>query len=233
MITPRLQMILNNITGKTIADVGTDHGYIPIRAVSSGQCVSAIASDIKEGPLSAARENVLSRGLSDRISLRIGPGLEVLSPNEVEAVVIAGMGGEMICNVLSADKELSQSFGELILQPMNSQDLVRKFLSDNGYEVLREDIATEQHHVYNLIVARKGAPTVYKTELELHLPSILYKHELFYDLLLKKEREFKKIVNGLEKRKSENSEYTARYKQYSELLSALEELKTEIKPTVK
>ena len=94
----------------------------------------------------------------------------------------------------------------LVLQPMNSQDALRKWLSENGFSVLKEDIATEEYKVYNIILARKGTPVIYKNEFELHIPPYLYNNKYFYALRDKKKREFLKIKNGLEAAAAKNEE---------------------------
>ena len=163
MITPRLNCILNNITGKTMADIGTDHAYIPIKLAQDNKIIHAIACDIKEGPLNIARKNVNKYGFSDIIELRLGAGLEPLSENEVETVVIAGMGGEMIINILKNEK--SATYSELILQPMNYQAELRYWLSENNFTIISEDLSLEGFKVYNVLKVKKVTPNIFENEL--------------------------------------------------------------------
>lgn len=192
MITPRLEMILRHVKGNTAADIGTDHGYIPIKLAEKGMKV--IATDINEGPLGAARKN--AEKYDANISLRLGAGLEPLLPGEADCIIIAGMGGEMIERIISADFEKSRS-ALLLLQPMNSQYELRKFLRENGFCIEREDLAAEGHKIYNLFVVRNGEPNQYGREIDLHLPRLLYGNPLFGMLVEKKRREFEKIYKGL------------------------------------
>lgn len=219
MITPRLNCILNNITGKTMADIGTDHAYIPIKLAQDNKIIHAIACDIKEGPLNIAKNNVNKYGFSDIIELRLGSGLDPLSENEVETVVIAGMGGEMIINILKNEK--SATYSELILQPMNYQAELRKWLSDNNFTIISEDLSLEGFKVYNLLKVKKGTPYNFLNELEYHLPKYLYNHPLFHELSAKKKREFTKILTGLEK--AEIKDYSLINK-YSDFLKEIEKI---------
>lgn len=220
MLTPRLQMIANHVKNKTIADIGTDHSYIPIHLIQNNISDRAIATDINKGPLDIARANIEKYSLSDKIELRLGGGLSTIEKNEAETVIIAGMGGEVIKNILENDKEKAYSAECLLLQPMNSQDLLRKWLSDNNFSIFEEDITTEGYKVYNLICAKKGEACTFEDELSLHLPRYLYSHPCFNALKEKKIREFTKIKTGLEKAQNKD---LALIDKYAELLKILKE----------
>lgn len=199
MISKRLNMILQNVTKIKVADIGTDHAYIPIELAKGGAKV--IATDISHGPLQNAEKNVKKYNLD--ISLRLGGGLEPLTIGEADEIIIAGMGGEMIEKIISNDIEKAKS-ARLLLQPMNSQAELRSFLIKNGFTILKEDLAQEGHKIYNLILCEKGSMQLPKSETDLHLPKELYNHPLFPMLLAKKKREFLKRYNGLKNSKTEN-----------------------------
>ena len=192
MITPRLDMILRHAEGKSFADVGTDHAYIPIELTRRGGKV--IATDIKKGPLLMAKKNAEKHGVE--IELRLGSGLAPICAGEVECIIIAGMGGEMIEKILTEGMEVAKK-SVLLLQPMNGQDTLRKFLAQNNFQIICEDIAVEGHKVYNFIKAKSGGRCKAGDEFSLHLPEYLYDHPLFFQLLKKKKREFTKILEGL------------------------------------
>ena len=100
-LSKRLKTVAAAVTpGHRVADVGTDHGYIPIYLVERGLCPAACAMDVNRGPLARAEEHIRQEGLSDRIGVRLSDGLEKLSPEETDTVVISGMGGELICRIL-------------------------------------------------------------------------------------------------------------------------------------
>lgn len=220
MITPRLSMILKNITKTTIADIGTDHAYIPIELAKKGLLV--IATDINPGPLKNAEKNIKNNNLN--ISLRLGGGLSVLSEKEADEIIIAGMGGEMIERIISADMDKAQN-ARLLLQPMNSQAEIRAFLLKNGFKITKEDLAKEGFKIYNLIICEKGPGILPTDEIDLHLPKSLYSHELFPILLEKKLREFCKKYNGLKNSKTENSDELNRLKK---LILQAKNIKTEV-----
>lgn len=194
MITPRLDMILRHCRGKSFADIGTDHAYIPIKLAQAGARV--IATDIRKGPLAAAQRNAEKYGAE--IELRLGGGLEPIEAGEAECIIIAGMGGEMIEKILAEKSDVARG-SLLILQPMNGQDTLRRYLSENNFNIICEDIAVEGHKVYNLIEVKSGGGTTFCDEFSLHLPEYLYEHENFGELLKKKKREFAKILDGQQK----------------------------------
>ena len=197
MLTPRLEMILKNIKSQTVADIGTDHAFIPIALSRKGKTV--IATDANIGPLLSAKKNAERERVD--IPLRLGNGLEPLSDSEAEEIIIAGMGGELIKTIISDDTEKAHH-SRLLLQPMNSQAELRAFLLENGFKITAEDLACEGRKIYNLIIAEAGRGEVPYREIDLHLPPVLYKHPLFPMLLAKKEREFSKQLGGLQKSKT-------------------------------
>ena len=115
--------------GEIVADIGTDHAVLPIHLVRCGLADSAIATDINKKPLMKAAENIDAVGLSDAIELRLGNGLACISPNEVDTIVIAGMGGELIADILAAAPWLRSGSYKLILQPMSRSERLREYLA--------------------------------------------------------------------------------------------------------
>lgn len=205
MITPRLKCILKYVNKKTVADIGTDHAYIPIRLILDGICDKVIASDIKPGPVGAAKRHVSKYGLSEFIEIRLGEGLKPIEAGEAEQIIIAGMGGEMIMKILEQEPKKAKA-AQLILQPMNAQYELRRFLHENGYSIVTEDIASEGAKVYNLIVSQGGEQAPFSRDFDYHIPPYLTEHKLFPEFLDKKIREYKKIIAGNEKaaKKDEN-----------------------------
>ena len=206
MITPRLEMILRHINGESCADIGTDHAYIPIELAKKG--LRVIASDIMPGPLAIAAENVKKNDA--KVELRLGGGLSPIEKGEVDTVIIAGMGGEMIEKILSDDADKTEGV-TFVLQPMNRQAELRKYLLNNGFYIIEEDLAVEGFKVYNLIVATRDASKSeqalsYNNEAELHLPVFLRENPCFEKLYSKKKREFSKILSGLMKSKDADTE---------------------------
>ena len=138
-LSKRLQTVAAAVTpGHRIADVGTDHGYVPIYLVKNGLCPSACAMDVNKGPLARAAEHIGQEGLSDKIATRLSDGLAGLSPDETDTVVIAGMGGELICRILKNAPEFLEAGMEFILQPQSEWFKVRHLLHDAGYHIAGE-----------------------------------------------------------------------------------------------
>lgn len=153
----RLKMIAGKVPAcNTLCDVGTDHAYIPIYLTERGICKKAIASDVRPGPLQSAEENIRTSGLKDRIETRLGNGLETVAPGEADVVVIAGMGGILIKDLLAQDINKTSRIERLILQPMNAIEVVREWLYTHGFEIMDEELAQEGDKIYNVIVARKA-----------------------------------------------------------------------------
>ena len=137
--------------GYTLADVGTDHGYIPIYLLQQKKIPAAIAMDINEGPLERAKEHIALYGLQAYIQTRLSDGVAALKPGEVEAVLIAGMGGGLIMHILKDGEKVCQSAKELILQPQSEIEHVREFLREKGYTILAEDMVYEDGKFYPMM----------------------------------------------------------------------------------
>lgn len=147
--------------GSVAADVGTDHGYVPIWLVEKGICPFAIAMDVRKGPLERAKEHVREAGLTGRIELRLSDGLEKLLPGEADAIVIAGMGGGLMVRILEAGAAIFASWEagkqRLILSPQSEPELVRHFLEDHGFSIYRERMVMEEGKYYVILEAGRGA----------------------------------------------------------------------------
>ena len=137
--------------GYTLADVGTDHGYIPIYLLQQKKIPSAIAMDINEGPLERAKEHIALYGLQAYIQTRLSDGVAALKPGEVEAVLIAGMGGGLVMHILKDGEKVCQSAKELILQPQSEIERVHEFLREKGYTILEEDMVYEDGKFYPMM----------------------------------------------------------------------------------
>jgi len=143
--------------GARMADIGTDHAYLPIYLLQKKHIISAVAGEVNKGPFSSAQEAIKSVGLQDEISLRLGNGLDVLSPGEVDVAVIAGMGGATIIDILHGRPQVTRSLGQLILQPMIAASLVRRWLFENNWCISDEALVKEEGRLYEIIVAKPGS----------------------------------------------------------------------------
>lgn len=140
--------------GSRVADIGCDHARLPIALVRSGRCPSVIASDLRKGPLMSAKENVERAGLKGQIDLRLSDGLDGIAPGEVDCVVMAGMGGILITQIIERASWLKDSAICLVLQPMSDSHLVRQTLWEGGFAIEQEQAATANHRVYSVLRAR-------------------------------------------------------------------------------
>ncbi|MBQ3463032.1 MAG: SAM-dependent methyltransferase [Clostridia bacterium] len=221
MITPRLEMIIKHVRGKKIADIGTDHAYIPIYLIENSLAGYVIASDINKGPLLIAGDNIKNHNLTEKIETRLGGGLSVLKENEADTIIIAGMGGILISEIIDADIEIAKK-SNLILQPMNAQYELRKYLLSNGFKNTNEDIAVEGFKVYNLIEAASGEQQPFENDFEYHVPHYLTSHKYFKNLYNKKHREFTKVIKGLENSNEPDTEKLNQYKNWLKELKKYE-----------
>lgn len=187
-LSRRLNWILN-IMDKcdTIMDVGTDHGYISIELIKRKITNKVIASDINKDPLKKARINISLEGLADKIELRLGGGLTPIKDNEVNGILIAGMGGNLIRDILERDIEKVKNMEYIVLQPAQNPEVIREYLYTGNYEVIDEDICLDEGKYYEIFKVK------YKENNSTKLESIFY--EISPILLNKKDDVFKGYLN--------------------------------------
>lgn len=207
-LSPRLLTISSQVTkGSIVADIGTDHAYIPIYLVEKGICPKVIATEIREGPFKRAKAEVQKRGYTDKIQMRIGDGLKPLKVGEVDTVIIAGMGGLNIIEILSNSREKAIKINKFILQPMVAQKELRKYLITHGYKIIDEESCLEDDKFYEIIIASQGHQDCWDDIwYELGLRLFEKRHELFEQFLDKKISTIDKIITGLERGKSVHAE---------------------------
>lgn len=140
--------------GRGVIDVGTDHGYLPVQLVKDGYGGSVFASDIRSGPLSSARERAEREGVGEKITFSLCDGLENCSPESVDTIVIAGMGGDTICGILDRAEWCMSPAYLLILQPMTKAEILRFWLVNNGFLIETEELVKEGKTLYQLLTAR-------------------------------------------------------------------------------
>ena len=151
-LTDRLLKIASLVDkDKRLADIGTDHGYIPVYLLKKNTIQYAILGDVNKGPLDNAKKEVMRNNLIDKVDLRLGSGIEVLKPNEVDEIIIAGMGGMLINDILKANEAVAHTTEKLILQPMQAPEELRMFLYKNGYKIIDEHLVREEHRLYEII----------------------------------------------------------------------------------
>ena len=185
-LSRRLQAVASLITaGHRVADIGTDHAYIPIALVREGRAASAIAMDVKKGPLKKAKEHVAQSGLADRIELRLSDGFEKLQPFEADTAVLAGMGGPLMIRILKEYEEITFGLKECILQPQSEVAKVRAFLLEEGFLFIREEMVKDDGKYYPMMkVAVPAAGSCRQQEKKQDSASKWGETELRYGKLL-------------------------------------------------
>lgn len=229
ILSPRLETIASFVKeGSIVADIGTDHGYIPAFLVKEGICKKAIATDISWGSLQKAEKYINENKLNDLIDLRLGDGLEVIKPNEVDTIILSGMGGALIKDILEKNKNVVDTISNLILQPMIASNELRKYLYNNGFKIKGEKLAREGDRFYEIIYAIHGDDFVPNDiYYEIGIKLIQNKDPLFKEFILNKIQINEKIIQDLKDVHSEKSEKRHIYlidknKVYMEVLKAYE-----------
>ena len=193
-LTPRLLKTAELITPcKKLADIGTDHAYIPVYALQNDLAETVVASDINEGPLNNAAKTVKQYGFEDRVVLRLSDGLENIEETEADAVVIAGMGGELIAKIIG-DAPWLKNNKQIIMQPMTHFEDLRAFLCENGYKITKETVVREGKRLYLALSAEYTEEEADFGEWYFYVGNLIYSNN-------PDEIEFcNRIVNRLEKK---------------------------------
>lgn len=156
-LSKRLQAVADLVTAHyKLADIGTDHAYIPIYLTQQKKITEAVALDVNEGPLQRAEEHIRENGLEAEIETRLSNGFQALQPGEVQSAVIAGMGGGLVIRILTEGEEVVRKLEECILQPQSEIEKVRAFLLEKGYEFLEEDMVCEDGKYYPMMKVKPG-----------------------------------------------------------------------------
>ena len=212
-LSKRLQAVADLVTVREcVADIGTDHAYIPIYLTEHKKVKKAFAMDVNEGPLIRAEEHVREAGLKEQIKMRRSNGLEKLSPGEVEAVIIAGMGGGLVMRILAEGQAVAETLQECILQPQSELRRVREYLLASGYQVIAEDMVLDEGKFYPMMKVIRGEKESYREEELCYGKLLLRQKHPVLELFLKKELTIKTGIydslsedskEGIRKRKEE------------------------------
>lgn len=204
-LSDRLKKVISFVSPcKTVADIGTDHGYVPIELVKTGVAEFAYAMDINKGPLQRAKEHIEQEGLADKITVRQSDGLEMLQPGEADTLIIAGMGGELTVKILTEGRHVLKNIQEMVLSPHSEPHVVRKYLIQEGYEIAKEEMLCDAGKYYTVM---KAVPSQGKDLTSEYSEEIYYlygkklieqKHPVFIRYIREKKEKLLEILNTLD-----------------------------------
>lgn len=205
MLSKRLQNVADMVTkGYIVADIGTDHGYVPIYLIKNGIVPKAYAMDINEGPLKIAGKNIRLEGLQDKITTVLSDGMNEMTSEMAESVVIAGMGGDLITDILNRGKNI-KGIKELVLSPHKRVDIVRKYLLDNNWKITDENMVIDNNKYYTIL---KAVPE--REESEYDEAGLMYgrlllltKNPVLKQYLEKENKMYEEVLKKVENSKNE------------------------------
>ena len=190
--------------GSRLADVGSDHAYLPLFLVENGTIDFAVAGEVVQGPYQSALKNVAQAGQLEQIQVRLANGLSAIeSSDQIDTITIAGMGGRLIADILEADLAKLAGVQRLILQPNNREDELRIWLQEQGFQIVAEEMVTENQKFYEILVVEPG--TMELTPLEQRFgPFLLQEKSSVF--LAKWQSELEKLTRSLEKIPAQHQE---------------------------
>lgn len=219
-LSQRLKALANLVPqGKRAADIGTDHGLLPCYLITEKISPYVIAVDMNKGPLEAARSNIERYNLNGLVDLRLGDGLETLKPYEADVIIIAGLGGGTIVDILKGSSEVANTALKLIFQPMTGSEAIRSWLQDNSWAITQEDLIYEDGRVFEIIAAEKGKMGKLSQAETLFGPILIKRKHPYLSILLQKElTSVQEIIDQLAKSNSKEA------KEKSEIFQKREEM---------
>ncbi len=211
-LSKRLQAVADFVDNCAIlADVGTDHGYIPVYLAGCGKVKKAIALDVNQGPLLRAEEHIRRYGMEDRIETRLSDGCSALKPQEAEVIVISGMGGSLMKRILRQGEQAAKAARTLVLQPQSELMAFRKFLYKNGYEITAENMVREEGKYYPVIKAHAAESAEHMSDGQYGRIAFRYgpvllaeNHPVLKEYLLNQQRQKQKILLHLKENARQN-----------------------------
>lgn len=207
-LSRRLETIASFVPeGSAVADIGTDHGYIPIHLVQEGKAKHAIAMDVRKGPLLRAQAHIHEAGLEGHVEVRLSDGLLKLEQNEADCVVIAGMGGELIIHILEEGRGLWEGIPHWVLSPHSELDKVRRFLEEQEFFTWRETMIKEEGKFYTVMGINRTNKAGEKDNREISYrygrSLIESKDPVLKEYLKKEEEQLEQIMSGLSESQTE------------------------------
>lgn len=200
-LSKRLEAVASFVpTGAVLADIGSDHAYLPCYLVHKEVISRAIAGEVVKGPYESAVRQVRTEGLTENITVRLADGLAAVHPNDkVDTVTIAGMGGPLIVSILEKHPEALENVTRLVLQPNIHAKVIREWALQNGWAILNEEILEEDGKVYEILVLQRGEETLTEAETLLGKQLIAAKSEVFIEKWTKEIANWERVLQSIEK----------------------------------
>lgn len=224
-LSERLRMNASCVTpGFRLADVGTDHAYVPIALVAERKIPSALAMDVRPGPLARAAGHIREYQMETVIHTRLSDGLKKLGPGEADSVMIAGMGGALIIRILQEGRQVLSSVQELILQPQSEIAEVRRYLAESGYRIVCEKMVCEDRKYYTVMKAIPGK-MAYDCSMECRFGRLLLeeRNPVLKDYLSGRKGELLKILDQIEEKGKQDARKEEQVRRLREELHDVED----------
>lgn len=230
-LSKRLELVASFVEpGSRVADIGTDHAYIPIWLVSQGTASSALAMDVRPGPLKIAKEHISNYRLENRITTRLSDGVKELEPMEADTVVIAGMGGELVIHIMEDGRHVWDSVKSWILSPQSELYKVRKYLEVQGFDIVREDMVCDEGKYYTVMKVVRGSMSLQKDAYYVYGRYLTkHKNPVLKEYLDKEAASYGKVLAQLEQHETEGSR--ARKEEVRQQLTWIKEIQDELQGT--
>lgn len=221
-LSKRLQAVADLVSeGLVVADVGTDHGYIPIYLIETKKSPKAFAMDVNKGPLLRAKEHIAEHGLETRIETRLSDGVRALQKGECDCVVVAGMGGALTIKIMEEGKDIFRSLKEFVLQPQSELQKVRAYLCENAYFIVEENMVLDDGKFYPMFRVINGQSEEYHAIELCYGKLLLEQKNTVLKNFLEKEKAVKELIlSNLEQSFGEHIE--TRRKEIQEELEGIE-----------
>lgn len=226
-LSPRLETIAQMIpAGAKVADIGTDHGRLPLYLVEKGLSPFVVASDRIKMPIAALKSQVQALGLEEQISVRLGDGLTVAQPGEVDTIVLSGMGGMTMIEIFSQSPQVAAAAQRLILQPQRSIPQVRQWLAAHGWRIIAEDIVLDEGRYYEVLCAEPGEMALSDRDALFGPVLLQQKPALFRGYLLTRREDAQRLLARLEQEQPPTPLAVEKIEQVKELILAINEVIT-------
>ena len=197
MANERFDVLISQVRhGASVADIGCDHAYVSCKLVKCGISKRVYASDIRKGPLEAAKANIKKYGFSEFITARLANGLDGIESFSPDDIIIAGMGGELISNIIDQSSYTRNANVNLILQPMTCVYELRQYLSENGFEIKNEVLCRDSGKIYEILLCSYTGTACSPDEIFLHIGAKTQNDPLFFEFVSKKIGKFEHIIKG-------------------------------------